>query len=397
MAEAEKKMQELTLPELKPTKRIKANPEKGLPARLRIDPRRRDTHKANRRLKRGFDALDQNLLPLLGPFPVTPQQDITHVDLTGTTSDEERNIAAHPQNWRGREIPNPPEDTAKGMVNIANFLMPSFNLGDMPGDANRYDKKGNLLIIKEEPKTSSSEVGIIEDTPRETRKPTPANQETVGDPDEGDRNIVPEINEDEEPIPSTSNGTTHVPGIADLSSLSNLGVIPGHLEIDGDALANFFNDLFKEMDVSITPKTGKIAGKWIFDGQENRMPVTADREPVTMDQAEKPIVNDQVPNQPNQDLTRIGGRPNIHDQCQEEPRVPASTDPVPASTDLVYNKPVQLPGNTTMEDIIQILDDHIALSENTEKPPSETDPLEELLILEQEEQESERVGRGRYS
>ena len=127
------------------------------------------------------------------------------------------------------------------------------------------------------------------------------------------------------------------------------------------------------------------------------MPVTADREPVTMDQAEKPIVNDQVPNQPNQDLTRIGGRPNIHDQCQEEPRVPASTDPVPASTDPVYNKPVQLPGNTTMEDIIQILDDHIALSENTEKPPSETDPLEELLILEQEEQESERVGRGRYS
>ena len=156
LAEAERKMQELTLPELKPTKRIKANPEKGLPARLRIDPRRRDAHKANRRLKRGFDALDQNLLPQLGPFPVTPQQDITHVDLTGTTSDEERNIAAHPQNWRRREIPNPPEDTAKGLVKIANFLMPPFNLGDMPGDANRYDKKGNLLIIKEEPKTSSS-------------------------------------------------------------------------------------------------------------------------------------------------------------------------------------------------------------------------------------------------
>ena len=46
-----------------------------------------------------------------------------------------------------------------------------------------------------------------------------------------------------------------------------------------------------------------------------------------------------------------------------------------------------------MEDIIQILDDHIArsenVSENSEKPPSETDPLEELLALEQEEQESE--------
>ena len=37
LAEANRKMQELTLPELRPTKRIKANPEKGLPARLSID------------------------------------------------------------------------------------------------------------------------------------------------------------------------------------------------------------------------------------------------------------------------------------------------------------------------------------------------------------------------
>ena len=137
LAEANRKMLELTLPELRPTKRIKANPKKGLPARLSIDPRTRDAHSSNRRLKSGFDSLDQNLLPLLGPFPVTPQQDITHVDLSGTTSDEERNMAAHPQNWRGREIPNPPEDTAKKLVNILNFLMPPPNLGDMPGDAIR--------------------------------------------------------------------------------------------------------------------------------------------------------------------------------------------------------------------------------------------------------------------
>ena len=57
---------------------------------------------------------------------MTPQLEITHVDLSGTTSDEERNMAAHPQNWRGREIPNPPEDTAKSLVN---FLMPPPNLG----------------------------------------------------------------------------------------------------------------------------------------------------------------------------------------------------------------------------------------------------------------------------
>ena len=49
-----------------------------------------------------------------------------------------------------------------------------------------------------------------------------------------------------------------------------------------------------------------------------------------------------------------------------------------------------------MEDIIQILDNHIARSENTKKPPSKTDPLEELLALEQEEQEceSELEGEG---
>ena len=65
LAEANRKMMELTLPELRPTKRIKANPKKGLPARLSIDPRTRDAHSSNRRLKRASDALDQNLLPLL--------------------------------------------------------------------------------------------------------------------------------------------------------------------------------------------------------------------------------------------------------------------------------------------------------------------------------------------
>ena len=166
LAEANRKMLELTLPELRPTKRIKANSKKGLPERVSIDPRTRDTHSSNRRFQRGFNAIDQNLLPLLGPFPVIPQQDIIQVDISGTTSDEERNIAAHPQNWMGREIPNPPEDTAKLLVNILNFLMPPPNLGDMPRDATRFDKKGNLIIVKEELKTSSSEdePGIINDS-----------------------------------------------------------------------------------------------------------------------------------------------------------------------------------------------------------------------------------------
>ena len=56
-------------------------------------------------------------------------------------------------------------------MNILNFLMPPPNLADMPGDAIRYNKKGNLLIPKEAPKTSSSEdeLGIIEETPKKQK------------------------------------------------------------------------------------------------------------------------------------------------------------------------------------------------------------------------------------
>ena len=103
-----------------------------------------------------------------------------------------------------------------------------------------------------------------------------------------------------------------------------------------------FNEFFREMNVSITPKKANIAGKWIFDGRVNRTQMITDQEPVTSDQDQ---VVDQVP---NQDLTRIGGKSN-----PEVPKVPVSSDPVPASIDPAQ---VILPGNTTMEDIIQILD-----------------------------------------
>ena len=150
-----------------------------------------------------------------------------------------------------------------------------------------------------------------------------------------------------------------------------------------------FNEFFKEMDVSITPKKANISGRWVFDGQVNRTQMGTDRGPVTtVQEEEKQTTQDQVPDQPdqdqhNQDLTRIGGMPNQNSQDQETPRAPAPSVPVPESTDPLQYSQVELPGNTTVEDIIQILDDHIAQSVNNEKPPSETDPLE------QEEQESE--------
>ena len=165
--------------------------------------------------KKGLDALDQHLHPELSPFPVTEYSKITQVDLTASTSDEETNKAAHPQNWMGREIPNPPEDPAKNLVNLANFLMPPFQLGNQPGDAERYDHKGNLFIIKEEPQTSSSESdenAIIEINPQGTANPVPESQEAGKKPGgEGARIPVlcakcsaKEEKEDEEPVPSIS-------------------------------------------------------------------------------------------------------------------------------------------------------------------------------------------------
>ena len=107
LAEAERKMQELTLPELKPNKRIKANPKKGRPKRLRVDPRRRQAHLDNRRFKKGLDALDQHLLPELSAFPVTEHSKITQVDLTASTSDFGNQHSSTPAKLDGTGNPEP--------------------------------------------------------------------------------------------------------------------------------------------------------------------------------------------------------------------------------------------------------------------------------------------------
>ena len=220
MAEAERKMQELTLPELKPNKRIKANSKTGKPARLVVDPRRRQAHLDNRRIKKALDALDRHLCPQLGPYPVTDQSHITHVDLMA--SDEEANIAAHPRGWMGQEIPNPPEDSAKKLVCLLNFLMPPFQLGNLPGDAERFDHKGNLKIVKEEPvsdfndaKSVPDEVEIIAVNPQGTTKLNPRNLECMAkarseSEEKGDRDPKPEKIEDEQPVQSTSTGISPV-------------------------------------------------------------------------------------------------------------------------------------------------------------------------------------------
>ena len=147
LAEAQRKMQELTLPEIKKNRRYKAKGNKA--ARLVVDPRRRRAELNLRRLRRALNAIDQWLCPLLGDHPVEKDQSkIPFVCLCD--SDEEQNMRAHPKRWKGREIKNPSRDEAKMLVSLLNFLMPPDKLGDMPGDAERYDGVGILNIIKEE-------------------------------------------------------------------------------------------------------------------------------------------------------------------------------------------------------------------------------------------------------
>ena len=80
-----------------------------------------------------MDAIDQHLCAELQPFPVINQSDITLVDLMASTSDEETIIAAHPLGRRGHEIPNDPEDNAKGAGKPTKFLDATLSTGKPTG------------------------------------------------------------------------------------------------------------------------------------------------------------------------------------------------------------------------------------------------------------------------
>ena len=51
----------------------------------------------------------------------------------------------------GTEITNPTHDNAKKLACLLNFLMPPFALGNQPGDVDRWDPEGQMIIVKEEP------------------------------------------------------------------------------------------------------------------------------------------------------------------------------------------------------------------------------------------------------
>ena len=152
LAEAARRLTELTLPPVRKTRRFKA--KGGKPARLVVDPRLRYAQVTARRIKRALDAFDQWNNPDLGAHPVEEDQSrIPYVCLGDSSENETEKRKTHPNKWMGTDIKNKRMDRAKLHVSLLNFLMPCFELGNKKGDAKHFDKKDNLFIVKEEPET----------------------------------------------------------------------------------------------------------------------------------------------------------------------------------------------------------------------------------------------------
>ena len=335
LAVANRKMQELTLPEVEKTKRLKGKGNK--PAQLVVDPRRRRAHVTLRRLKKALDAFNQWKNPKVGAFPVEEDQsNIPYICLGA--SDETENRKSHPKKWMGKTLKNPRKDRAKLLCCLLNFLMPPFQLGNMKGDAKHYDKKGNLKIVKEEPESepetkssenesessdededkeagaefageteairldedvdqeaeaepvgetganrpdSDSDIEIIEVIPKTPKEPPKiidiegmATEERVEDIL---GNLKSEPNpEEDEPTLSTSAASNMVP--------ANLGQVPGHIQIDWQTMAKLFIQ-HQKANQEASPKIGNVPVKWVPERQE--LAITAPKEEPKNDEPSK--------------------------------------------------------------------------------------------------------------
>ena len=157
---------------------------------------------------------------------------------------------------------------------------------------------------------------------------------------------------------------------------TNLKNIPGHIEIDGLTMAKFFAE-HMSTDLTIKTKAGKIAAIWIPDGQEAQEPeiMDQDREPDTTDPAPKNKVNSEAA----QHLARMDNRRIEKALDALDQRLGQQLGPYPVT-------------DQSQEDIIQILDDHIAVSPNPAQASSEKETdsgLEEPVTCEREEKESD--------
>ena len=147
-------------------------------------------------------------------------------------------------------------------------------------------------------------------------------------------------------------------------------------------MAQFFAQFFKEFDLTIAPKTGNIAGVWYPDNQiapEDQVPETTD-----------PSVNDTT-----QDLTRIGQGSDTQasqqaldpGQLQILQGMAQSRRAQEESKIVSHEQDEQEPESTDRENIIQMLDDHIAVSPNPAQASTEKETdsgLEEPLTHEQD-------------
>ena len=158
LRETDRLLQELTLPDLKPTRRIKKNRRMGAPSYTYVDPRRMDSFKNLRRLHNALGEIDRFLNRDLGPHPVKPLNDVPYVHIA--SADEEANKNAHPEGWLGRELVQPEVDESIKLVNHLNFLKPSSSFGNQPGDRERFDSEDNFIIVKEEPASASDDYSV---------------------------------------------------------------------------------------------------------------------------------------------------------------------------------------------------------------------------------------------
>ena len=148
IAEAIRKARQLCIPRIKRNKRVKA--KGGKQARLRVDRRLRYAMVTFRRMARASNALDQWLNEFLGAYPVYKDQSkIPYLCLETDTV-----------------LKNKKRDSAKKLINVLQFLIPSFELGNKKGDAKIFDVDGNLDIVKTEPESEG------ETTPTDTETET---------------------------------------------------------------------------------------------------------------------------------------------------------------------------------------------------------------------------------
>ena len=159
IAVSDKYMQQVALPQLKETKRIRANKDKNREAYTRVDPRRREAYKFIRKLAKILNAMDEYIYPNMGPFPKKPLCEIEYINLM--EDDETENIQRNKEQlgeeraWMGSNLPQPDYQPEWDVVSHLHFILNPSSYADRAGDVENFDHTGNFIVVKEEEMTES--------------------------------------------------------------------------------------------------------------------------------------------------------------------------------------------------------------------------------------------------